>query len=288
MPELPEVETIVRDLRRHLVGRRFRSVEVSRYPMRRAWLSEWAPHLVGRRIIDIRRRGKWIVFVFKDDVYLIIHLGMTGNLTIHRAREPVASHTHMILQLHSTTRQLRFRDVRRFGSATLARGERCLEQFFADIGLGPEPFEVDFGYWRARLARTARSLKSVLLDQTVVAGIGNIYADESLFLARLHPAQLGRNTDSADARRLRRAITQVLDYAIKRRGSTISNYVDSRGRSGGYQHEFRVYDRVGEPCPRCAAPIERIRLAGRSTHFCPRCQRKKAARRRRRHKTLQG
>src|SRR5205085_3390634 len=139
-------------------------------------------------------------------------------------------------------------------------------------GLGPEPFDLDPRYWRERLTATARCLKAVLLDQRVVAGVGNIYADESLFQARLHPALPGRGLGAGAADRLRRAITTVLERAIARRGSSIRNYVGGSGLRGGYQNEFRAYGRTGQPCPRCRTPIAQLRLAGRATHFCPQCQ----------------
>ena len=277
MPELPEVETIVRDLRPSLVGRRIAAVRVGDRPLRRRWSADWEPDLVGRRVGEVRRRGKWILLVLDRDYHLVIHLGMTGQLTVKSAREPLANHTHVILDLDRGRRQLRFRDVRRFGSATLIPGRKRVEQFFEEARLGPEPFDVDSGYFRSRLAGTYRCLKAILLDQRVVAGVGNIYADEALFEARLHPTQLGRELSASEADRLRRAIVTVLERAIERRGSSIRNYVGGSGVKGRYQEEFRVYQRKGQPCVRCGRPIESIRLAGRATHFCPRCQKRRTA-----------
>jgi formamidopyrimidine-DNA glycosylase len=147
-----------------------------------------------------------------------------------------------------------------------------VERFFETVGLGPEPFELHAKYWRERLAGTARFLKAVLLDQRILAGVGNIYADESLFEARLYPGHRGRELHPREADRLRRALVKVLVRAIERNGSTIRDYVRGSGDEGGYQHEFRVYGRTGQPCGRCGTPIKRLRMAGRSTHFCPRCQ----------------
>jgi formamidopyrimidine-DNA glycosylase len=178
----------------------------------------------------------------------------------------------VIFNLGRGSQQLRFRDPRRFGSATLLTGQAVLDAFFEEVGLGPEPFDVDPDYWRERLTGSARSLKAVLLDQRVVAGVGNIYADETLFEARLHPARLGTSLAADEAERLRKAVGTVLRRAIDRKGSTIRDYVGGSGLPGGYQREFRAYDRRGQPCPRCRTPIERCRLAGRSTHFCPKCQ----------------
>ncbi len=274
MPELPEVETVVRDLRPLLVGRRIRTVEVGRLALRRPWSADWDALLSGRRIRAVRRRGKWIVLDLDRDLFLVVHLGMTGQLTVAPRDRPRADHVHVVLGLSGAKEQLRFRDVRRFGSATLFAGPEALERSFAESGLGPEPFDVDPRYWRQQLAKTARPLKAALLDQRLVAGVGNIYADEALFEARLHPARAGRSLAAPEAERLRRAVVTVLNRAIRRRGSSIRNYVGGSGLKGNYQKEFRVYQRGGEPCPRCGTPIERTRLAGRSTHFCPRCQEK--------------
>jgi formamidopyrimidine-DNA glycosylase len=274
VPELPEVETVVRDLRPHLVGRRIEAVGVSDKALRRPWSSEWEALLLGRRVVKVSRRGKWIVLEFDCGLFLVFHLGMTGNLTVARTKDPVADHTHVVFGLGRGGRQLRFRDVRRFGSATLFAGRDALERFFEESGLGPEPWDLAPDRWHERLAGTARCLKAVLLDQRVVAGVGNIYADEALFEARLHPARSGGELTKAEVQRLRRAVVTVLERAIDRRGSSIRNYVDGSGRRGRYQEEFRVYGRTGKPCPRCRTPIERVRLSGRSTHFCPSCQRK--------------
>jgi formamidopyrimidine-DNA glycosylase len=272
VPELPEVETVVRDVRPQLTGCRIKAVGVSQKALRRPWSSDWEALLLGRRITGVRRRGKWIILDLDGGLSLVVHLGMTGQLTVARAKETAADHTHVVLDLGRGDRQLRFRDVRRFGSATLFAGREALEGFFEESGLGPEPWDLDPDSWRERLAATDRSLKAVLLDQRVVAGVGNIYADESLFEARLHPARPGRGLSRAEAERLRRAIPVVLERAIERRGSSIRDYVGGSGQRGSYQQEFRVYGRTGEPCVRCRTPIQRVRLAGRSTHFCPKCQ----------------
>jgi formamidopyrimidine-DNA glycosylase len=273
VPELPEVETVVREIRPHLIGRRFAAVQVGSRPLRRDWSPDWVPLLVGVRIQEVRRRGKWIVLNLAKGRHLVIHLGMTGQLTVVPTEEPLQNHTHIVLELDADDKQLRFRDIRRFGSATVFADRKLLERFFAESGLGPEPFELEPRSWRACVQKTGRCLKALLLDQRAVAGVGNIYADESLFSARLHPARLGKDTTTAEAEQLRKAIIKVLNRAITKRGSSIRNYVGGSGLKGEYQQEFRVYGRTGEPCPRCRTLIQRIRLAGRSTHFCPCCQR---------------
>ncbi len=272
MPELPEVETVVRDLRPQLTGRRITSVQVSGLALRKPWVADWHEELVNRKMLAVERRGKWIVVRLEKGRHLVLHLGMSGQLTVKDAAEPMQDHVHLIFGIHDGKRQLRFRDIRRFGSATLFADADELEQFFAASKLGPEPFELDATYWKEQLGKTNRVLKAILLDQRVVAGVGNIYADESLFQAKLNPTRPGRDLRGVEADRLRRAIVTVLTRAIERRGSSIRNYVGGSGLQGGYQKEFRVYGRTGKPCPRCGTPIERVRLAGRSTHFCPQCQ----------------
>jgi formamidopyrimidine-DNA glycosylase len=274
VPELPEVETVVRDLRPHLTGRSIAGARCCGQPLRRPWCAEWESLLRGRLIEGVGRRGKWIILDLAGDFHLVFHLGMTGQLTVANAFAALNTHTHLLFDLGGSgpALQLRFRDIRRFGSATLFDSSEALLESFHASGLGPEPLGVPECYWRERLARTSRCLKAILLDQRVVAGVGNIYADEVLFQAMLHPARPGRSLTAREARRLHGGILWVLHCAIERRGSTIRDYVGGSGQKGGYQEEFSVYGRTGNPCPRCRTPIERIRLAGRSTHFCPRCQ----------------
>ncbi len=271
MPELPEVETVASDLRSCIIGRKIRSVTVSGRQLRRPWNQEWSNQLVHRKIRAVERRGKWIVIELNGDWRLIVHLGMTGQLTATAARRPHQDHEHLVFGLDDG-KELRFRDIRRFGSATVFKCANEVQAFFEAAGLGPEPFDMDPSYWRDRLATAGRSLKAVLLDQRVVAGVGNIYADESLFEARLHPARLAKRLTPAEAGRLRRAIVGVLERAIAKRGSSIRDYVGGSGLKGGYQQEFRVYKRAGQRCSRCRDRIVAMRLAGRSTHYCPSCQ----------------
>jgi formamidopyrimidine-DNA glycosylase len=278
VPELPEVETIVRDLQPLLLERRLSLVvRPSDLSLRTPWAPEWDQQLAGQVVRGLRRRGKWIVMELDGELRLVFHLGMTGQLTVVPASAPVEPHTHFIFPLadgppEEETRQLRFRDTRRFGSATLFASLTALAAFFDEAGLGPEPFELDAESWRQRLAGTSRNLKAVLLDQSVVAGVGNIYSDEILFQARLRPDRTARDLTRAEADRLRRSVAAVLRRAIEKRGSSIRDYIGGSGLRGGYQDEFRVYGRSGEPCRRCRTLIEVTRLGGRSTHYCPQCQ----------------
>lgn len=271
MPELPEVETVVRDLRPELVGRSIGRVRSGRKKLRFPWSPGWNQRLSGRHILDVQRRGKWIVIGLDNDDCLLVHLGMTGQFTVLQARAPLQDHTHLVFSLKPEDRELRFRDVRRFGSARLLSAHER-STFFQSIQLGPEPTALSGASFRASVSATRRCLKAVLLDQRVVAGVGNIYADESLFEARLHPALPGCRLEPRRIDVLRSAIGRVLKRAIDKRGSSIKDYVGGSGLKGSYQDEFRVYGRTGQPCPRCQTPIERIRLAGRSTHYCGKCQ----------------
>jgi formamidopyrimidine-DNA glycosylase len=271
LPELPEVETVVRDLRQALVGRRLSSVRVSRKRLRVPWSAAWARRVRGRTVSGLDRRGKWIL-IDLEGPWLLVHLGMTGQFRVVPAEAPRESHTHLVFALDDGGLELRFRDVRRFGSVQYHATRADLDTFLAPTRLGPEPFALGPAIWRERLAGTTRSLKAVLLDQTIVAGVGNIYADESLYESRLHPTLPANALTPRQADSLRRAIVRVLNRAIECRGSSIRDYIFGNGESGRYQNEFRVYGRTGDPCPRCRTPIERIVLAGRSTHYCPACQ----------------
>ncbi|MBN9521591.1 bifunctional DNA-formamidopyrimidine glycosylase/DNA-(apurinic or apyrimidinic site) lyase [bacterium] len=270
MPELPEVETVVRDLRPRAIGRTITAVRVGAKQLRTPWDAAWGPGVVGRRVEALRRRGKWIVVEF-DTPRLVVHLGMTGQFTAVAAGVPEPDHLHLVFALDDGC-ELRFRDVRRFGSVARFADDAAVEAFFAEAGLGPEPFGLDPAAFRAAVRGSARTLKAILLDQTVVAGVGNIYADEACARAGLHPARVGNSLTPAECDRLRTAIEGVLTTAIEARGSTIRDYVGGSGLAGGFQLAHLVYGRTGERCRTCGRAIERIVLTGRSSHFCPNCQ----------------
>jgi len=274
MPELPEVETVVRDLQPLVAGRTIRGVRVGPKSLRKPWRPEWSDLACGTKIEAVRRRGKWIILELEAksrSPRVLVHLGMTGQFTAVPAAEAVPDHLHVVFEL-DRGRELRFRDPRRFGSVTLFPDDEALEARFEEIGLGPEPFDVDAAYFRSGVRKSARSLKALLLDQSLLAGVGNIYADEACSVSGLHPRRRGNSLTTAEADRLREAVEAVLTKAVSRRGATIRDYVGGSGLRGGMQHEFRVYGRTGEPCRACTAAIECVRLAGRSSHYCPRCQ----------------
>ena len=276
MPELPEVETVVRGLRLSLPGRsvvevRFGKTDFVDNP------AEIAERLPGMTVAGVTRMGKFICIALEaggaqatpvSPIYFIIHLGMTGQLTVIRSAESVPPHTHGFFVLDDG-RELRYTDVRRFGRMLLVQ-ESALADFTGQ--LGKEPLEISAEeFYRSFGSRRAR-VKALLLDQKVLRGIGNIYADESLFRARLHPARIAENLTKKQLLALHRMVRQVLEEAILSRGSSISDYVDSDGNRGKFQLRHRVYQREGKPCFRCKAKIRRVIVAGRSSHFCPRCQ----------------
>ncbi len=277
MPELPEVETVARDLRPRLRGRTITAVRRGPAGLRRPWDRAWDAALTGARVEGVRRRGKWILIDLAEARLLRVHLGMTGQLTVVPANEPEPDHLHLVFPLDDGS-ELRYRDVRRFGSVEYFPDRAAVETEM-NRELGPEPFGLDPDAFRTAVTGTARNLKAVLLDQSVVAGVGNIYADEACFRARLHPGRTGKSLRPEECNRLRDAIEAVLTRAVASRGSTIRDYVGGSGLEGRFQTEFAVYGRTGEPCPVCRTPIACVRLAGRSSHFCPVCQPKDPPRR---------
>ncbi len=274
MPELPEVETIVRGLRQPLVGRRITVVRLGKTDFMDdpAALERDVP---GCRIEEVTRHGKFIVMRLSPRNEnsavegLLVHLGMTGHLSVTRAEEPVVNHTHAFFALDNG-RELRYTDSRRFGRMGVFE-KAALEQVLAP--LGHDPLEVTRSDFAKRLAGRRSRIKAMLLDQRVLRGVGNIYADESLWRARIHPARLASSFTPQQVKALHRAIADVLKQAILWRGSSISNFRDADGEPGEYQLRHRAYGREGRPCFRCKVKIRRIIVAGRSSFFCPRCQR---------------
>ncbi len=272
MPELPEVETVRRDLE-ELRGERVEkcSVTLPRI-ITTPHAGDFCRLLLGRTIQEVRRRGKYLLLELDGGLEMVAHLGMTGALLFCSPAQPLAKHTHMLLEFASG-RQLRYVDPRQFGElAVVPQGDhqamRTLDH------MGPEPLERGFTA-RAlgeRLASSAR-VKSALMNQERIAGIGNIYSDEILFLARIEPSRRADSLEPDEIKTLHRAIRQVLERAIDERGTSVENFVDARGRPGRYQQFHRVYGREGETCYRCGATIRRSKIGGRSAHYCPGCQR---------------
>ena len=275
MPELPEVETVRARLEPRLVGRRFEQVEIFDTRLTRPDdPAGVAAQLEGERVVALDRRGKYLILRFESGRVLLIHLRMTGQLLLSNGTSPPAedAHRRAVVRLDDGSDVI-YRDVRRFGTWQLVE-EEDLEPYLAQR-VGREPLLSSFTSKRLAEALEGRRapLKSALLDQRRLAGVGNIYADEALWRARLHPLRPAGGLDPAEIAALHRGIRAALKAGIARQGATLSNYRTPDGRKGGMQEEFRVYGREGEPCDRCGAPIEKIRAAGRGTSYCPFCQR---------------
>lgn len=270
MPELPEVETVRRSLAELLPGKKIVGVQVAKPQL--VELGD-LQMLAGQGFADFGRRGKYLIFTMTDGARLVVHLRMTGKLLYHPAAEAPQKHDHIRLAFADGA-ELVYNDIRAFGRWWLT-DEAGLAGISGLATLAPEPIDPDFcaAYWRGRLLRRSNlSVKAALLDQRVVAGLGNIYADEVLFRAGIHPERRVGSLSPDDDERLTAAMRDILTEAIANRGTTFRDYVDGNNQKGGYQNLLKVFQKKGEPCPVCGTPIERIVVAGRGTHFCPHCQ----------------
>jgi formamidopyrimidine-DNA glycosylase len=274
MPELPEVETIRASLAPGLAGRTFSRVRIDDSRLTRPEPPEVvAAELEGERVADVRRRGKYLIVAFESGRHLLVHLRMTGNV-LHPAPDGYRDDPHVraVVRLDDGSDVI-YRDVRRFGTWDLLEpGD--LDSYFAARRLGGEPLERGFTTKSlgAALAGRRAPVKAALLDQRAVAGVGNIYADEALWYARIHPLTPAGHLDGTEIAALRDGIRKALRLGIRRQGATLRDYRRSDGGEGAMQNEFRVYGREGEPCERCGTPIAKTRAGGRGTWYCPTCQ----------------
>jgi formamidopyrimidine-DNA glycosylase len=262
LPELPEVETVVRSITRHIVGKKILDASFSSHRVTRGDHVAAATALSGATVTKVERRGKQI-WICLDRGFLYVHLGMTGKLLWNAVP---GKYTRACLQL--TDGHLLFDDVRTFG-----RFEFFPEKETALAPVGPDALAVPFEEFLRRLRERRGRIKAVLLSQSFLAGIGNIYADEALFSSGIHPRTPSQRLSEARARRLHSAILEILSTAIRHKGSSISDYVDALGQRGSFQQLHNVYGRTGESCPKCGSKIRRIVVGQRGTHYCPRCQR---------------
>lgn len=276
MPELPEVETVRRGLNQVSLNQNMTGGEVllDRTIAHPFCVSDFLAGLTGRAIVQWHRRGKYLLAELAQGGWLGVHLRMTGQLLWVQQTTPLQTHCRVRL-FFPNSQELRFVDQRTFGQMWWIPPDKKPEEIMSGLAvLGPEPFSAEFSiaYFASKLQNRQRPIKNALLDQTIVAGIGNIYADEALFLSHIHPqthcSKLTPNQISA----LHGAIVQVLSDAIHAGGTTFSDFRDVQGINGNYGGVAWVYDRKGEPCRVCLTPIERLKLAGRSAHFCPQCQ----------------
>ncbi|MEC1472156.1 DNA-formamidopyrimidine glycosylase [Bacillus haynesii] len=275
MPELPEVETVRRTLAGLVRGKTIDAVEVrwTKIIKRPAEPEEFARLLAGQTIQSIGRRGKFLLFHL-DDCVMVSHLRMEGKYGLHQNDEPLDKHVHVIFRFTDGS-ELRYRDVRKFGTMHLFKpGEELTELPLRQ--LGPEPFSSEFtaGYLRERLKKTNRSVKTALLDQRTVVGLGNIYVDEALFRAGIHPETTANKLTKKQTVLLHEEIIQTLKEAVEAGGSTVRSYINSQGEIGMFQLKLFVYGRKDEPCKKCGSPIEKTVVGGRGTHFCIKCQKK--------------
>lgn len=270
MPELPEVETITRQLNDKLSGATITNVEVF-FGNRLQPQKTFTKVTVGRKIVNIKRRAKLVVFCFDNGSAMIAHLKMTGHLIVHQQKPTIEKHDHVLFELTGSpsASHLLWSDIRKFGYLKIvSKGD------LSDISkhYGPEPLEISAQELAKHIGTSRSNLKSTLLNQKRVAGIGNIYADEACFRARLRPTKSIAACSARDLLRLAEEIQKVLHESIAQKGTSANNYVDANGTRGGFLSLLRIYGRGGQPCVQCGTTIKKIVHAGRGTHFCPECQ----------------
>jgi formamidopyrimidine-DNA glycosylase len=276
MPELPEVEIIVRGLKEALKNMTFQGLAVYLEKCLESPRSLFPRRLLGKRILDVERRGKHILLRITGGTTLRIHLRMTGRLQFVPGHTPLEKHTHIVFSFRNHSHQLRFTDSRQFGRLWLERNGSGGElSSLAD--LGPEPLEISAADFVARTRSKGRAIKALLLDQHFLAGVGNIYADEALHRAGIHPQRRAASLREKTLLGLHRALRQILQQAIRRGGTSVRTYVNSRGEAGAFQKFLKVYGREGSPCMACGTGIVRQTIGGRGSFFCPRCQRRPRA-----------
>lgn len=274
MPELPEVETVRRGLEKLILGKKISNIDIRYSKMIKTDLDEFKRELPGQVIQSMGRRGKYLLFYLSDKV-LISHLRMEGKYFYYPDQVPERKHAHLFIQFEDGG-SLVYEDVRKFGTMELLAPE-LLEAYFLSKKLGPEPTEQDFDLptFKKAVKKSKKPIKSHLLDQTLVAGLGNIYVDEVLWRAKIHPSRLSNSLTAQEARKVHDETIKVLGQAVEKGGSTIRTYTNAFGEDGTMQEFHQVYDKNGQACSRCGAMIEKIQLGGRGTHFCPNCQRRK-------------
>lgn len=277
MPELPEVENIVRALRPKLCGKLIKEVEVAHHgiiagtPRRISDQKNSFSRLIrNKKIKGLSRKGKCIVFDLSNGYELGIHLGMTGQLLYRQKGGAIDRHTRMVFYLNDNLHELRFADMRRFGWVSLRRPGEDKNAYLDN--LGPDALTLDLKGFKTRLSNRTGTVKGFLLNQHIISGLGNIYTDESLYRAGIHPQRKVNTLTEHEIKILHKAIGQILKEAIVCGGSTVSTYRLPDGKEGEFQRQHKVYQRQGRPCPQCKTPIARIKVAGRGTYFCPKCQ----------------
>lgn len=272
MPELPEVETVRRGLIKLVQGRTVKKVTVLYPKMIESDLTEFVTQLTGKKILTVNRRGKYLLLRFSGDLTVVSHLRMEGKYFVQPQTQPLEKHTHVVFDLDDG-QQLRYNDSRKFGRMRLVQTgqENDLKSLQK---LGPEPFAPEFtvDYFAQALHRRKKAIKTALLDQTIVTGLGNIYVDEVLWMTKIHPETPANHVTRSEITALRQNIIAELQRAITAGGTTIRSYTDAFRNMGEFQFALNVYGNDGHPCPRCGTIIEKIKVGQRGTHFCPQCQ----------------
>jgi formamidopyrimidine-DNA glycosylase len=274
MPELPEVETVRRTLTGLIKGKQIVAIGTDWEAILRDGLDEVRARLVGETFTRVDRRGKYLLLRLTGDWTLVSHLRMEGKYMLATDHEmPHERWTHVWFTFADGS-ELRYMDSRKFGRMNVVRTGTENVAISGLASMGPEPVALDFTVddFAAKLAKHKKAIKSVILDQATVAGVGNIYADESLWRARVHPERPANSLTLAEVTRLHDAIIEIMAESIKLRGTTVHSFVDAAGQVGGFQDRLAVYGHQGEPCPRCGTKIVKIKVGGRGTHFCPHCQ----------------
>lgn len=278
MPELPEVETVRKGLEQLVVGKTIEQVTVLWPKIIEAPVVElFDLQLRGQSIEKIERRGKFLIFKLSQ-ADLVSHLRMEGKYEVHSAGDPISKHTHVIFSFTDKT-ELRYLDVRKFGRMVLVEKDQG-KQYKGIVALGPEPIPTDFKLveFSQGLKKHHKAIKPLLLDQRLVTGLGNIYVDEALWEAKIHPEQPANSLEAKEVERLYYSIIDVLDRAVAAGGTTIRSYLNALGEAGTFQVALNVYGQTDKPCSRCGTPIKKIKVAQRGTHFCPHCQKYKGSR----------
>lgn len=271
MPELPEVDTVRQGLLGLVKGKTIAKVEVGYKPMIVTGAEQFCQDLIGQTICDVQRRGKYLLIYLTEDV-VVSHLRMEGKYNFFPDQVPANKHFHVFFTFTDGT-NLVYQDVRKFGTMELFKPDQ-LPAYFVSKRLGPEPTEEDFELeaFASQLARSKKPIKAHLLDQTLVAGLGNIYVDEVLWASQVHPSRLSASLTVEEVSRLRKETIRILQLGIEKGGSTIRTYRNALGMDGTMQDYLQVYGKKGQPCPRCQTAICKEQLGGRGSHFCPECQ----------------
>ncbi|MEX0617112.1 MAG: bifunctional DNA-formamidopyrimidine glycosylase/DNA-(apurinic or apyrimidinic site) lyase [Candidatus Woykebacteria bacterium] len=273
MPELPEVETIRRDLNKELKGRKIIRLKYHDWPkMIKPSPAEVEKAIKGKKIKDFQRRAKLLLMHLDDHGSTIaMHLKLSGQLLLRKQTDPPDRFTHIILELDKGD-ELRFNDLRKFGFMKLLKDKGDLDKLLSEFG--PEPFTPEFTFEKFKqiVNKGTRAIKIVIMDQKKISGVGNIYADEALWRAKIHPEKRAEKLTEEELKKLYNSILYVLKEGIEDRGTSVDQYLDVHGEKGGHAKNLKVFRLNGEPCPRCKTTIKKIRVGGRGTHFCPNCQ----------------